>query len=94
MPSKKSSPLPLLFRAAAFYAFFSIFFLNAQPFFADWNNPFGTFIRKMNSVFSSTEAVQKSGEEIAPNAIVTVPDPPPPPPPSRPVGKSLVQNNY
>jgi len=80
MPSKKVSSLPLLFRAAAFYAFFSIFFLNAQPFFGDWNDPFGLFIQKVYSVFSPDDAVSETNQQITSDGVVFDPAPPPPPP--------------
>ena len=91
MDSKKFSPLPLVFRVAAFYVFFSIFFLNAQPFIASWNNPVSHFLQKVYSHFRSTEITptavgsdqqqKKSDGGIVRDDVY--PDPPPPPPPPK-----------
>ena len=94
MNSRRSSPLPKVFRAAAFYVFFSVFFLNAQPFLSDWNNPFSHFLQRMYSYFQATETTVSAGRQankadagLEPCGVY--PDPPPPPPPPSHGAKQL-----
>ena len=85
MDSKRSSQLPRIFRAAVLYTFFSVFFLNAQPFIADWNNPVSRFFGKVYSYFKSTEVISVTNlqKKAVTGRVSVAPDPPPPPPPPK-----------